>query len=80
MIIVNVEIPMLGKKMDFRVDEEMTVEEISSALAETIHASGEARVRDEETFFLWDKSGRLLEPGRTGRENGLASGSSLVFA
>ncbi len=81
MIIVNVEIPMLGKNMDFRIDELTTVAEIKAAIAETIHQSGEARiVQNRNAYFLWDKNGRLLDVNKTGVENGLASGSSLVFA
>lgn len=81
MIIVNVEIPMLGKNMDFRIDEMTSVAEIKAAIAETIHQSGEARmVEDRSMYFLWDKSGKLLDVNMTGAENGLASGSSLVFA
>ena len=81
MIIVNVDITMLGKNMSFRIDEMSSEAEIRSAISETIHESGEARlVQDRNGYFLWDKSGRLLDVNRTGAENGLASGSSLVFA
>ncbi len=81
MIIVNVEIPMLGRNMDFRIDEMTTVAEIRDAIAETIHRSGEAGiVQDRSRYFLWEKNGRLLDVNRTGAENGLASGSTLIFA
>ena len=81
-IIVNVDVPMLGKNMDFQIDENATIAEIREALLDTISQSEQIRVigrRNE--VLIWERgSARLLDINQTGYEAGLVSGSVLLLA
>lgn len=82
MIIVNIEIPMLGKSMDFQVDENAAVYELRDAILENLDRSMTARIdRQSGDFLLWQvHNGKMLDMNRSGAENGLESGSMLLLA
>lgn len=82
MIIVNVEVLMLNKNMDFQLDEDVAAYELRDAIVENIDRSMTARInRESGTFLLWHAhNGRMLNLNATGTENGLKTGSMLILA
>ena len=80
MIIVDVEIPMLGKKYDFQIDEYAPLTEVKKEIVDMICRKEQCMVKgDVEKLLIWDKeTGRCLLEYQTAQEVGLITGSRLL--
>ncbi len=82
MIIINVEIPIMGKDYDFQIDENVPLYEAQEEIAEMICRRQQCRMNGQEhRLILWDKKRNLmLRREGTALENGLETGSELLMA
>ena len=82
MIIINVEIPIMGKVYDFQIDENVPLYEAQEEIAEMICRRQQCRMNGQEhRLILWDKKRNLmLRREGTALENGLETGSELLMA
>ena len=82
MIIINVEIPIMGKVYDFQIDENVPLYEAQEEIAEMICRRQQCRLNGQEhRLILWDKKRNLmLRREGTALENGLETGSELLMA
>lgn len=82
MIIINVEIPIMGKDYDFQIDENVPLYEAQEEIAEMICRRQQCRLNGQEhRLILWDKKRNLmLRREGTALENGLETGSELLMA
>ena len=82
MIIINVEIPIMGKDYDFQIDENAPLYEAQEEIAEMICRRQQCRMNGQEhRLILWDKKRNLmLRREGTALENGLETGSELLMA
>lgn len=81
MIIVEIEVPMLGKCYDFQMDENVKLYEIKEEITEFICQKEQCIFEGEkERLFLWNmQKGMLAEEGYTPWEEGLVTGSRLML-
>lgn len=82
MIIVQTEVPSLGEKYDFQIDEDTPMQEVLTEITDMIcqrNTCGLTGKRDR--ILLWNKeTGKLIQLSQTAYQNGLRSGSTLLLA
>lgn len=80
MIIVDVEILMLGKTYNFQIDENEKLGSVAVRMKEII-CTQENCPMEEDIPMLWDGiSMRRFDLFRTASEEGIQTGSKLLFA
>lgn len=81
MIIVEVEVPIMGKRYDFQIDENVPLSEVKEEIAEMIcHKEQCLRVGDEKRLLMWNmQTGKQLMQDRTALEAGLITGSKILL-
>ena len=80
MIIVEIEVPVMGKKYDFQIDENVPLYEVKEEIAEMICRKEQCQIKgDLKRMLIWTQSGRELSQMRSARENGLRTGSQILL-
>lgn len=81
MIIVEIEMPMMGKEYDFQIDENTPLCDVKEEIMEMICQKEQCPVQGEAArLTMWNKQSRvqLLEAG-TALENRLRTGSRILL-
>ena len=80
MIIVELEVPIMGKKYDFQIDENRPMYEVKSEIAELICRKEQCRVKgDEDRLMFWSPEGKKLALEQSAGENGLRTGGRIIL-
>ena len=81
MIIVEVDVPMMGKCYDFQMDENINLCEIKEEITELICQKEQcSMVEDKKCLMLWNiQRGMPVEESHTPWEEGLLTGSRLML-
>ena len=80
MIIVEVEVPVMGTKYDFQIDENVPVYEIKEEIAELICQKKQCKLRgDLHRMLVWTRDGRELCQEFTAHENCLRTGAQIML-
>ncbi|MDO4413738.1 MAG: hypothetical protein Q4C20_01530 [Erysipelotrichaceae bacterium] len=82
MIIINVEVPVLDKKYDVRVNETVQLVKIRNELIDLICREEQCQVEgDRNRFLFYDvNSHRMLDLSLSAYENNLKTGQSVILA
>ena len=80
MIIVDIEVPMLGKKYDFQIDEHVRLGDVKIEIIDMICRKEQYMVKGNmERLLIWNKeTGMRLSEKYTAQEVGLVTGSCLL--
>ncbi len=81
MIIVDIEVPMLGRSFDFQIDENIPLNEVKEEITEMICRKEQCELKgDRGRLLLWDaRTGRRLIREYSAEENGLVTGSRIIL-
>ncbi|GAA0793291.1 hypothetical protein GCM10008910_08010 [Faecalicatena orotica] len=81
MIIIEIEVPMMGKLYDFQIDENVPLSEVMDEAAEMICQKEQCPVQgDIRRMLMWNAQNRVqLAKERTAAENGLWTGSRILL-
>ncbi len=81
MITVEIEIPMMGKLYDFRIDEEVPLYEVKTEVTEMICQKEQCAVQgDVERLLMWNAQNHTqLMQDQNAQENGLKTGSRILL-
>ncbi len=80
MIIVEIEVPMMGKRYDFQIDEMVPLYEVKEEVAEMICRKEQCLVKgDVQRLLIWTRSGRELSQEYSAQENGLRTGDQIIM-
>lgn len=81
MIIVEIEMPMMGKKYDFQIDENVPLCDVKEEIIEMICQKEQCPLEgDIERFMMWDtQSKKRLVEEQTASENRLQTGSRILL-
>lgn len=81
MILVDIEVPVMGRTYDFQLDETMTAGAVTSRIASIICIQEQCLLpADGKSITLWDRERRMrLLPEKTIAEQGIISGSRLLL-
>ena len=81
MIIVDIEVPVMGKQYDVQIDEYVPLDEVKAEIVEIICQKEQCELKGEaDRLLLWDAhTGRKMDLGKSARENGLLTGSRLLL-
>ena len=82
MIIVEVKVPLMGKKYDFQIDEKVPLCRITEEIAEIICQKEQYIFEGNRgRLLMWDaRNKKRLNPENSASENGLKTGSVLILA
>lgn len=82
MIIVNIQIPVMGKSYDFQMDENVPLCDACEEIVDMICRRNQCELRgDEKECMLWDaERGAVLPMDKTPLVSGLQTGSRLILA
>lgn len=81
MIIIEVEVPMMGKQYDFQIDENVPLSEVMEEAAEMICQKEQCPVQgDTRRMLMWNAQNHVqLLKEQTASENGLRTGSRILM-
>lgn len=81
MIIVDVDVPVTGKKYDFQIDENVPLSDVKEEIVEMICRKEQCMlVGDEGRLLLWNaQNGQMLLEDKTAWEIGLVTGSKILL-
>lgn len=81
MIIVDIDVPAIGKKYDFQIDENVALCEVKEEIVEMICRKEQCMlIGDENQLVLWNaQNGQMLRENRTAWEIGLVTGSKILL-
>lgn len=81
MIIVDIEVPMIGKNFDFQISEETPLCRVKEEIVEMICLKEQCQIQGkEEELLMWNaQNGSLLRQELSARENALATGSRILL-
>ncbi len=80
MIVVEIEVPVMGKRYDFQVDEYVPLYEVKEEIAEMICRKEQcAKQGSLQRLMLWTHEGRELLQEQSALENGLRTGSRVML-
>lgn len=81
MIIVDVDVPMLGKRYDFQIDENLPLGEVKGEITEMICRKEQCMLKgDAGRLLMWNAQiGKRLMEDKTAWEMGLVTGSRLLL-
>ena len=82
MIIIQVEVPALGTRYDFQIDEDTPMHEVQSEIIDMIcQRNSCGLLGDRERFLMWNKdTGAPIQREAGAYANGLRTGSTLILA
>lgn len=79
-IIVEIEVPMMGKRYDFQIDETVLLYEVKEEVAEIICRKEQCPIKgDVQKLLIWTRDGRELLQEYSARENGLRTGDQIML-
>ncbi len=80
-MIVEIEVPMLGKRYDFQMEDGVPLYEIREEIADLICRKEQCGMTgNEKDLLLWNKeNGKPLRMDQTAGENGLETGSRILL-
>jgi len=81
MIIIDVEVPLLDKKYDVQIDENIPLYEVKEEITEMICRKEQCRLVGEiDRLLIWNmQSGHRIAEEQTAWESGLVTGSMLLL-
>lgn len=80
MIILEVEVPIMGKRYDFQIDEHVSLCEVKEEIAEIICRKEQCSIRgDLKRLLLWRPDGRQLRQELSAQECGLKTGDQILM-
>lgn len=80
MIIVEIEVPIMGKRYDFQIDENVPLHEVKKEIVEMICRKEQCPLRgDINRLLIWQHGGQELRQEYSARENGLRTGSQMIL-
>lgn len=80
MIIVEIEVPVMGKRYDFQIDESVPLCEVKEEIVEMICRKEQCLLRgDPGRLLLWTQSGAEIRQQYSARGNGLRTGERLLL-
>ena len=80
MIILEVEVPILGKKYDFQIDEETPLGEVKEEITELICRKEQCTLNGETgRLLLYLPDGKRLNQALSARECALFTGDSVIL-
>lgn len=80
MIIVEIEVPIMGKKYDFQIDENVPLYEVKEEVAEMICRKEQCMLRGNlQRMLIWTHEGKELPQKYCAQENGLRTGSQILL-
>lgn len=81
MIIVEIEVPIMGKRYDFQIDENVPLYEVKEEIADMICRKEQCLLRgDLRRMLIWTQDGREIAQEHTALANGLLTGSQIILA
>ena len=81
MMIVEIEVPIMGKKYDFQIDENVPLNEVKDEVAEMICRKEQCPLKGNlRRLLIWTHDGRELSRERSAQENGIRTGSRMILA
>jgi len=82
MIIISVEVPVLDKKFDVRINENIQLVTIRNELLDLICREEQCQIEgDSNRFLLYDvRAKKVLNLSLSAYENNLKTGQSLILA
>lgn len=81
MILVDVEVPIMGKQYDFQIEDTAQLSEVLEEISEMICQKEQCLlIGTKEHLLLWDaEKHRQLDLSKTCQENQLLTGSRLML-
>lgn len=81
MITVEIEVPMMGKQYDFRIDEDVPLCGVKTEITEMICQKEQCTVLGNvERLLMWNAQNHMqLMQDRSAQENGLRTGSRILL-
>lgn len=81
MIIISVEVPVLDKRYDVRINETIQLNRIRAEFIDLICREEQCRLEgDINRFLFWDlKSQKMLDHSVSAFENNLKTGSTIIL-
>lgn len=80
MIIVEIEVPIMGKRYDFQIDESVPLCEVKEEIAEMICRKEQCALQGNlQRMLIWGQDGRRLSQEDSAQENGLRTGSRIMI-
>lgn len=79
MIIVEIEVPIMGKRYDFQIDENVPLYEVKEEIVEMICRKEQCLLQGNlKRMQIWTQEGKELLQDRSAHENGLRTGSRIM--
>jgi len=81
MIIIDVEVPLLGKRYDVQIDENIPLYEVKEEITEMICRKEQCMIVGETSrLLIWNmQSENRIDEEQTAWESGLVTGSRLLL-
>lgn len=80
MIIVEIEVPIMGKKYDFQIDENVPLYEVKEEITEMICRKEQCPLQgDLRRMLIWTQAGKELSQEYSAQENGLRTGNQIML-
>lgn len=80
MIIVEIEVPIMGKRYDFQIDENVSLYEVKKEIVEMICRKEQCPIKGNlSRLMVWHQDGHELKQEYSARENGLRTGSQIII-
>ena len=81
MILVDIDVPVMGKRYDFQIDENMQLGMVARQIRDMICLQEQCAFtgKDEDLMLCGPSGRRILPPERTAGDCGITTGMSLVL-
>lgn len=80
MIILEVEIPIMGKRYDFQIDEQVPLSEVKKEITDMICRKEQCPLQgNPDRLLVWKPDGTLLGQELSAGECGLRTGDQIVL-
>lgn len=80
MIIVEIEVPVMGKRYDFQMDEDVSLHEVKKEIVEMICRKEQCPLKgDLNRLQIWSPDGHEIRQEYPARENALRTGSRIML-
>lgn len=80
MIIVEIEVPIMGKRYDFQIDETVSLNEVKKEIVEMICRKEQCPLcGDLRRLLVWTQDGHEIKQEYSAQENGLRTGSQMIL-
>lgn len=81
MIIIEIEVPMMGKQYDFQIDENIPLYNVKEEIMEIICQQEQCKnTGNKQRLLMWNlQNGSPLKQENSARENGLMTGSRILL-